>query len=308
MLIVRVALCVLAFAAALGGTLAPEYQWVRLSASADFPKSYNFQMFADSSHARVFHPGGVWSSADGITWRKTGLRNILGGQAFLDYVMFQGAVYALGTFEGNIERHRLGSQIARTTDFRSWQILAERSNLPARYFYHPFVFSDTLWIVGGADDSGSYDDAWQSADAVHWTKVATGLPFGKRAGQRFIVFRDILYMLDRDVWMSQDGRHWQEVTAKIADGEIFGYSVEIYNDQIWLIGCNRGGTFASEILRSPDGKAWTSERAPWTPRGGVATCLFKGRILMTGGKYGGPGIAGQAEFVYSNDVWALGPR
>jgi len=26
---------------------------------------------------------------------------------------------------------------------------------------------------------------------------------------------------------------------------------------------------------------------------------------MTGGKYGGPGIAGQTEFVYSNDVWSL---
>jgi hypothetical protein len=27
--------------------------------------------------------------------------------------------------------------------------------------------------------------------------------------------------------------------------------------------------------------------------------------MMTGGKYGGPGIAGQTEFVYSNDVWVL---
>ena len=26
---------------------------------------------------------------------------------------------------------------------------------------------------------------------------------------------------------------------------------------------------------------------------------------MTGGKYGGPGIAGQTEFIYSNDVWGL---
>ena len=26
---------------------------------------------------------------------------------------------------------------------------------------------------------------------------------------------------------------------------------------------------------------------------------------MTGGKYGGPGIDGQTEFVYSNDVWSM---
>lgn len=299
---------ILVCAAAFGAVAGPPHAWVRLCAEAEFPKSYNFQMFADSAQIRVFHSGGVWASEDGVSWRKTPLRNILGGQAFLDYVQFQGAVYALGTFEGNIERHRMTTQIARTRDFATWEIVAEGSSLPRRFFHHPFVFRDTLWIIGGEDDAGRYDDAWQSADGVRWTRVATGLPFGKRAGQRFVVFHDILYMLDHDVWMSTDARHWQQVAASIADGEIFGYAAEVYDDAIWLIGCNRDGRFRSEVLRSSDASTWTAERAPWSPRGGVATCQFQGRIIMTGGKYGGPGIAGQTEFVYSNDVWAFGRR
>ena len=115
-------------------------------------------------------------------------------------------------------------------------------------------------------------------------------------------------MLDNDAWVSADAVHWRRLTPRIAQGEIFGYATEILDDRIWLIGCNRNGTFRSEVLWSGDGVTWTPESAPWSPRGGVATCLFDGGILMTGGKYGGPGIAGQTEFVYSNDVWLFKPR
>ena len=285
--------------------VSPGYAWERLSAEADFPKSYNFQLFADSAHVWAFHSGGVWISDDGISWTKTRLKNILGGQAFLDYVRFRGAIYALGTFEGNIERYAQTTQIARTRDFASWEILANGSTIPKRFFCHPFVFRDTLWMIGGEDASGRYDDVWQSVDAIHWTKVADAMPFGKRAGQHFIVFHDSLYMLDHDVWVSGDARNWKRLTDRIAEGEIFGYAAEVFDDALWLIGCNRNGKFRSEVLRSADGVTWRADRAPWSPRGGVATCLFRGRIVMTGGKYGGPGIAGQTEFVYSNDVWSL---
>jgi hypothetical protein len=284
------------------------YVWTQLTPQADFPKSYNFQLFADDRTIHAFHSQGVWSSTDGRTWRRTALTNIIGGQAFLGYVKFREAVYALGTFHGNIERFTQTSQIARTSDYKHWEILAEQSSLPRRYFYHPFVFGGKIWIIGGEDASGKHDDAWSSSDGVHWTKVAETLPFGKRAGQHFVTFRNKLYMLDFDAWVSSDGIRWNLLTAKIADGNIFGYSVEVYDDAIWLIGCNRSGTFKSEVLTSSDGITWKTEHAPWTPRGGVATALFQNELIMTGGKYGGPGIAGQTEFVYSNDVWSFRKR
>ena len=45
-----------------------------------------------------------------------------------------------------------------------------------------------------------------------------------------------------------------------------------------------------------------AERAPWSPRGGMAACVHQGNIFATGGKYGG--TPGKTEFVYSNDVWS----
>ncbi|MBX2992003.1 MAG: hypothetical protein KF749_12675 [Bacteroidetes bacterium] len=282
-----------------------QYIWTRLTANAGFSQSYNYQMFADGEYIRVFHPSGVWESSDGKSWRQTSLTNIVMNQAFLDYVEFKGAVYALGTFEGNIERFTQTSQIARTTDFKNWEILAAESNLPKRFFYHPFVFQDKIWIIGGGDTAGSYADAWVSTDAVRWTKVADNLPFGTEGGKRFVVFKNKLYMLRHDVWVSSDGVEWTMLTPNIAQGDIFGYSVEVFDDKIWLIGCSRNGRFRSEVLYSSDGITWKEERAPWSPRGATATCIFRNQIIMTGGKYGGPGIGGQTEFVYSNDVWAM---
>lgn len=235
---------------------------------------------------------------------RTDLPNIVKGQAFLDYVKFKGALYALGTFDGNIERYTQTTQIARTADFKSWEILSKSSSLPRRFFYHPFEFHDRIWIIGGEDGKKKYRDAWVSENGVDWTKKADGLPFGERAGQHFAVFRDSLYMLDYDAWVSSDGLRWRLLTRRIAEGEIFGYSVEIYDNNIWLIGCNRSGKFESEVLSSSDGITWKARRAPWTPRGGVATCLFKDQIIMTGGKYGGQDPS-HPNFVYSNDVWSF---
>jgi len=281
------------------------YGWIQITSSAEFTKSYNFQLFDHDHHLWAFHHSGVWISENGQHWKRTSLTDAVENQGFLDYVRFKGAVYALGTFKGNIERFTQTTRIARTTDFAHWEILARESNLPKRFFYHPFVFQDRLWIVGGEDKEKKYSDAWTSTDAIHWSKVADKLPFGDRAGQRFLEFNGKLYMLAHDVWVSSDGIHWTLLTPKIADGDIFGYSAEVFDGMIWLIGCNRSGQFRSEVLYSSDGLRWKAERAPWSPRGGVATCVFNNQIIMTGGKYGGPGIAGQTEFVYSNDVWAL---
>ncbi|MBI3765679.1 MAG: hypothetical protein HY277_04145, partial [Ignavibacteriales bacterium] len=171
-----------------GDSLETKYVWTQLTAKADFPKSYNFQLFANDTNLWAFHSAGVWSSTDGRIWQKRSLINIVKNQAFLDYVEFNGFIYALGTFEGNIERYVQTTQIARTSDFKSWEILSKDSNLPKRYFYHPFVFQNKIWIVGGEDATGKYSDAWVSSDAVHWMKVTDNLPFGKRAGQHFVIF------------------------------------------------------------------------------------------------------------------------
>jgi hypothetical protein len=290
-------------------TTGTEYKWTELTANAAFPKGYNFQILTVRDTLWALHHEGAWFSTDGKNWTKSPLTNIIKNNGFLDYVWFKDALYGLGTFDGNIEHDNLNTQIAKTMNFKDWQILSINSNLPKRFFYHPFVFKNKIWVIGGTDGKTIYSDAWTSEDAIHWTKIADNLPFGNKPswnGQHFIIFKKSLFRFDNDVWVSKDGLNWDKVIDKIAKEPISGYSPIIYDDKIWLIGCNRDGVFSSEVTYSNDGRIWKAEKASWTPRGGATTCIYKGKVFMTGGKYGGLTKDGRTtEFVYSNDVWTF---
>lgn len=285
----------------------PGYRWVKIADEAAFKKSYNFQLFNHNNLLWAFHPDGNYYSADGKQWTKSGLPNSIKNLAFLDYVQMNKTILGLGHFEGNIERYTLNSRVTQTNDMNNWITLAKETNLPKRFFYHPVVFNNKIWIYGGtADGEKNFDDAWSSPDGVHWAKEAEHLPFGKRNGQHFIVFQNKLFMLDNDVWSSDDGLNWKKVTGRITDALLFGYTPVVFDNRIWLLGCNRNGQFASKVYVSSDGKSWQEQDAPWSPRGGIAAAVYNDRIYMTGGKYGGLKKGStETEFIYSNDVWAL---
>lgn len=282
------------------------YCWQLVLEEANFRKSYNFQMFTHRDTLYVMHPDGAYASGDGNKWTKTGLTDIIGNQAFLDYIYFNNAIYALGKFEGNIEKYQMHSQIARSEDFKAWEILTKKSNLPKRFFYHPFVFQNKIWIIGGSDEHIKYADVWNSSDGIVWNKVADSTNLGRHDGSYFLHFKDKLFKLAEDVWTSSDGIHWTQICDTIA-ANIYGYAPLIYDGQIWLIGCSRSGKFQSEVLHSKDGKIWFQQKTEWSPRGGAAVCVFNDKVFMTGGKYGGqdPNNPYETEFIYSNDIWCM---
>ena len=289
---------------------AEKYVWTKLLDSAQWRKAYNFQMVNTGDTLWTFHFDGNWYSTDGKNWTRSKLPNAIGDLAFVDYVPFKGAVYGLGNFQGNIEKFVLKNEIYRTTDFKHWDTVSKESNLPKRFFYHPFVFADKMWIIGGEDKNSQYSDIWNSPDAINWTKQADKLPFGKRSRSQIVQLRNKLFMLDNDVWSSVDGLTWQKETDAILKGEnIFGYAALVFDDKIWLLGCNRNGKFLSQVLVSSDGKEWETKIAPWSPRGAIAATVYKNKIFITGGKYGGFVENGKTtEFIYSNDVWTMGKQ
>jgi hypothetical protein len=279
------------------------YLWTQLTDNAAFQKSYNFQMFNIRDTLWVLHHDGGWYSLNGKDWAKSALTNIIKNNGFLDYVWFKDALYGLGTFTGNIEHYTLTSAIHKTSDMKNWEVLADTSNLPKRFFYHPFVFDNKIWIIGGGTENEQFSDIWNSSDGIHWIKQAENLPFGKRQESQFVFFNGKIFMLNNDVWSSSDAIHWAKEADRFVKEDIFGYSSVVYDNKIWLLGCNRNNLFRSEALVSSDGKTWTSQSAPWSPRGGTTSCIFKNKVYMTGGKYGG--TPDRPNFIYSNDVWTM---
>jgi len=290
------------------------YNWTKVTEHAPFPEAYNFPMFNIRNKLWVFSGQGNWYSEDGKTWTKAELPAYGLRTGYQQYVQFSDAIFALGTMEGNYLNLKVGSRIAKTgSDLKKWEVIADQSELPARVFYGATVFAGKIWMFGGFDGKNYYNDVWNSANGVHWRRATEKAPWSARSNPTAIVFRNEIWLIgggvidgpmSDDVWRSADGVNWTRVAEKMGDKPVFGFSAVVYDGKIWLVGLNRNDGFRNAVLFSNDGVNWTEQKAPWTPRGGVATSVLNGRLFMTGGKYSVT-ENGNIRFIYSNDVWYM---
>ncbi|MFN2456139.1 MAG: hypothetical protein ABR577_18195 [Pyrinomonadaceae bacterium] len=296
---------------------AAQHSWTRVTEAAAFPGAYNFPVFNMRGQMWAFHPQGNWYSDDAKTWTKSELPLSGLNSGYQKYVQFKDAVYALGTMEGNYTNMRLHSRIARTTDFKRWETLAETSELPARVFYGAQVFDGKIWLMGGFDGKDYYNDVWNSGDGVHWTRVAAKSAWSPRNVGMSVVFKDKIWIIggglidgtpgadkqaEKEIWSSGDGINWMRATGGIA--RAWGGTPIVFDGKLWLVGANRDGTFTRAVLVTDDLVNWREETAPWSPRGAAATWVFDNKLYMTGGKYSVT-ENGEIKFIYSNDVWYL---
>lgn len=292
------------------------YVWSEITGKASYPPGYNYSVFVFGNWMVAMNKG-AWLSTDGEKWVKTDLPDSGLNSAYQKYVQFHGAIYALGTMTGNYENLNLTTKIARTRDFRTWNTVAVRSNLPKRVFYGSAVFGDKIWIVGGYDGRNYYNDVWNSSDGVHWNRVAESTAWSAR-GTKLIVFKNKLWIIgggvidgqrnpnpgsDTEMWSSTNGIKWTKVETN-SPGKWAGTPV-VFDDKLWLVGANRNdGNFSNALWVSDDGINWRKQSTPWSPRGGVAVWEFGGKLYMTGGKFSYT-AGGEIKFVYCNDVWAM---
>jgi hypothetical protein len=293
------------------------YAWSNITPKAQFPEGYNYPVFVMDGELRAINSGG-WVSRDGRNWTRTSLADSGLNSAYQKFVQFNDAVYALGTMTGNYLNMKLTSRISRTRDFKTWETLAEKSNLPDRVFYGATVFKDKIWLFGGWDGKRYYNDAWSSADGFTWERAIEQTAWSPRdlAG-KIIVFKDKLWLLGggvidgeknpnpdstSEIWSSADGVSWIRVKVN-ASRKLAGTPV-VFDGKLWLAGANRGNGFESGMLYTEDGSNWSELTAPWSPRGGVAVWVFGDKLFLTGGKSSHT-ENGEIKFVYSNDIWAL---
>lgn len=290
-----------------------QYKWDRLTERAPYAPSYNFPVHvAPDGRFVALHPDGTWASRDGVKWTPTAMPFSGMNSAYLNYVERDGATYALGKLEGNYLDFRIDPVIQRTHDYEKWERLGTSPSLPRVIFYAATSFKGALWIVGGYDGKAATSSVWKSQDGLVWTRVLEKAPWSARSGGNVVVFRDRMFLLGggiidgpqaNDVWSTADGATWRRETAEIAPEKPMGTPV-VYDGKLWLVGANRSGTFGSGMIASPDGKTWTRQDAPWSPRGGVAAWTNGPDLFITGGKYSAE-KNGEHVFVYSNDVWRM---
>lgn len=294
----------------------PQEEWTRLVEAAPFPPSYNFPVHVDATGRFVaLHPRGTWHSRDGQRWMKSPLPFSGMNSAYLPYIQHAGETWTLGKHTGNYLSFRIDPVVHVTERHERWIARGRSATLPRVIFHAAASFRDRIWVLGGFDGRAHSSDVWSSPDGLNWEKAATA-PWSPRAAAKAIVFRDRLFVIGggvidgasaNDVWSTGDGSVWRQETSRIAPEEPVGFTPVVHQGALWLVGANRSGRFRSEMLVSPDGRNWTPMRAPWSPRGGVASWSAGGALFITGGKYSYE-TGGETRFVYSNDVWRMTRR
>lgn len=293
-----------------------DYIWENVTEKAGFPEGYGYPVFVLEDETMLALNHGGWLSKDGKSWTKTALPESGLNSAHQKYVQFKGAIYALGAMRGNYLDFTIDTKILRTKDGKSWETLAEKSNLPERVFYGAVVFKEKIWLIGGFDGKNYHNDVWASKDGVNWTRVAEKTSWSPR-NTSVIVFKNKMLLLGGGVidgekeinpnsgdefWASDDGVNWT-LTEAVPKKKRSGSAI-VFDDKLWFIGANRGNGFDSGVLFSEDGENFREMNAPWSPRGGAVVWIFGDRLFMTGGKYSYP-ENGEPKFVYSNDVWTM---
>ena len=298
-----------------------DYIWTQATGSAAYPQGYGFPVFVTGEKIFAFHHESVWNSADGVNWTKTDLPSVKRDAYEARYIQFNNAVYALGQNKGNyVTGIMFGSTVRRTTDFKKWETLAEKSELPNRVFYGSIVFAGKIWLMGGYDGKNYYNDIWNSADGVRWKRVAEHAAWSPR-NVGIVEFKNRLWIFgggvidgekannpnsNKEVWSSADGIKWTQ--EKMKTERIVGGTPVVFDNKLWFVGANRNdGNFDNAVLVSEDGVTWRALSAPWSPRGAVAVWIFNNKLFMTGGKYSYM-KNGEPVFVYSNDVWAMSKK
>jgi leucine-zipper-like transcriptional regulator 1 len=187
-----------------------------------------------------------------------------------------------------------------------WVEVTAHAPFAGRYGLSGTVFNDSMWVIGGAANTGTnsspvttyYSDVWYSGNGSKWSQTNGSAPFGGRYGSQVLSFNGLMWLIGgnsngtlmNDVWNTPDGTNWTNVLPnnnkplnQFTGREDFG--AVVFNNLMWVI-AGWDGTNENDVWSSPDGVSWTQVLA-----GGKSSANhFEGRW--------GAGIT-----AYNNALW-----
>ena len=227
---------------------------------------------------------------------------------------FQGRLWLLGGWNPD----DLGStcnQVWSSVDGLNWSLVGS-APWEGRHTAGWLVFNDRMWVIGGDNNRGHYqNDVWSSRDGVTWQLVTDFPPWADRVAPQVQAFKGRIWLLGgvqalgdsgkerafNDVYSSVDGATWALETPQ-APWRHRGLTMGgvVFRDRLWVIGGGQYSprTYENDVWSSADGVQWKLEtaNAPWAPRQYQSVIVFDGKMWV---------MAGSVEGATSgtNDVW-----
>lgn len=147
------------------------------------------------------------------------------------------------------------------------------------------VYQGKIWAW--TDGYTDYDRLKTSVDGSSWTLVYTeNYDQGPRSVTHLLVFRNELVVLGwNGVWASADGSQWRLLGSADYPGQWReDFTAQVFNNQLYIMGGEPEAEL-NDVWRTGDGVTWekVTDHAEWSPRYGLASVVFAGKLWIVGG-------------------------
>jgi N-acetylneuraminic acid mutarotase len=143
---------------------------------------------------RVEWKNEVWSSADGIYWKKENTDSCFTIRSHHSMAVYGDKLWILCGQSGPNK-----NDIWNSTDGRNWKLVSE-APFRARHVCETVVFENQLWIIGGFGFNDNMypillDDVWNTSDGKNWKQVTISSPFGPLMEHKAFVFNNMIWVV-----------------------------------------------------------------------------------------------------------------
>lgn len=197
-------------------------------------------------------------------------------------------------------------------------------SFPARGGHGAVDYNGKIYVVGGVDKFGFFNDVWSSPDGATWTQETGSAGFPARAGHVSLIFNNRMWIIGgaggdisrpelfNDVWSSDNGKNWSQATGSAPFSKRAFAAGAVFNDgsgeKMYLIGGYDGASGLNDVWASSDGVTWVEQTGtPFTPaRAGHTALVFQNKLWVIGGA-SGPSVniqTMQVSGAFLNDVWS----
>lgn len=234
----------------------------------------------------------IWSSADGIVWRRETPTASFTRTSDHKVFVFQDQLWLI---RGGQPGTSTPNEIWSSDDGITWTLRSSNVAFSSRSRYDVAVFENRVWLLGGAGTAGSEaGEVWSSTDAVTWTLTVPDAGFSKSnplVPVRAVVFDDKLWFVDNSLrlWSSNDGMAWQQYPDVTFFSSREGFELVAFDDRLWVIG---GWVRDGSVV--DDGDAWSSRDGVNWVREASEPAVF--------------GRSGHRVVTFAEKLWVIGGR
>lgn len=287
--------------------------WKKISPAVDYGVrlgadvvSYKNKIYVIGGETAISNPtNDVWVTENGIDWSELDAGPTFPRRNSHQSVFFKNKFILIGGVQDGINLNNPEtSYIWSSLNGIKWKRHQQKAGFHERSNHRLVEYNSQIWLIGGSDSNGLFNDVWSSNDGLNWEQKISSANFSKRRSPAIVEFKGELWLIGgfdgkykNDIWSSKNGIDWELKNNSAEFTPRASHEVISTGNKLVLIGGAGSNYELSDIWSSTDGITWVQETqaAPFLPKLGFSLGKLGSSWFIAGG--------GAGAFEADNEVW-----